>query len=128
MPRASPLIRCGLLQVTTTTEIGRAGEERARRYYEALGYEVVAANVRVARVELDLVVRRGNELLFVEVKVKRGDDYGDPLEMVDARKLRRLRRAAETWLAIRPADRALDVAIEVIALRPTGIERVRDTG
>jgi putative endonuclease len=114
--------------VTTTTEIGRAGEGRARRYYEAHGYEVVAANVRVARVELDLVVRRGNELLFVEVKVKRGDEYGDPLEMVDERKLRRLRRAAETWLAAHPADRALDVAIEVIALRPNGIERVRDIG
>ena len=112
----------------TTTETGRAGERRARRSYEALGYEVVAANIRVARVELDLVVRRGNELLFVEVKMKRGDAYGDPLEMVDERKLRRLRRVAETWLAVHPADRACDVAIEVIALRPGGSERVRDTG
>lgn len=112
----------------TTTEIGRAGERRARRYYESLGWEVVAANVRVARVELDLVVRRGAELLFVEVKVKRGDEYGDPLEMVDHRKLRRLRWAAEAWLAVHPADRALDVAIEILALRPGGIERVRDTG
>ena len=128
MPRAPAVVRRGLLSVTTTTEIGRAGEGRARRHYEARGYEIVAANIRVARVEVDLVVRRGNELLFVEVKVKRGDEYGDPLEMVDGRKLRRLRRAAETWLAVRPADRALDVAIEVIALRPNGVERVRDTG
>ena len=128
MSRASPLVCRGLLPVTTTTEIGRAGEVRARRYYEARGYEVVAATIRVARVELDLVVRRGSELLIVEVKVKRGDAYGDPLEMVDERKLRRLRRAAETWLASHPADRALDVAIEVIALRPSGVERVRDSG
>ena len=114
--------------MTTTTEIGREGEWRARHDYEARGYEIVAANVRVARIEVDLIVRRGSELLFVEVKVKRGDEYGDPLEMVDERKLRRLRRAAETWLAVHPADRELDVAIEVIALRPNGCERVRDTG
>ena len=107
----------------TTVEIGRAGESRARRFYAAEGYEIVAVNVRVARVE-----RRAGELLFVEVKTKRGDAFGDPLEMVDARKLRRLRRAAETWLALHPADRGCDVAIEVLALRANGIERVRDVG
>ncbi len=112
----------------TTVEIGRAGESRARRFYVAQGYEIVAVNVRVARVEVDLVVRRAGELLFVEVKTKRGDAFGDPLEMVDARKLRRLRRAAETWLALHPADRGCDVAIEVLALRANGIERVRDAG
>lgn len=112
----------------TTTAIGRAGEARAQRFYVAHGYAIVAANVRVAGVEVDLVVRRGAELLFVEVKTKRGDEFGDPLEMVDERKLRRLRRAAETWLALHPDDRRCDVAIEVLALRPGGIERVRDTG
>ena len=112
----------------TTTETGRAGEARAARLYRSHGYEIVAANIRVARVEVDLIVRRGRDLVFVEVKVKRGPDYGDPLEMVDERKLRRLRRAAETWLASHPADRGCDVAIEVLALRPGGLDRVRDVG
>ena len=114
--------------MTSTAAIGRAGEERARRAYVARGYEVVAQNVRVARVEIDLVVRRGDELLFVEVKLKRGDAWGDPLEMVDARKLQRLRRAASAWLADHPGDRGCDVAIEVLALSPGKVERVRDTG
>ena len=111
-----------------TVAVGRAGEERARRFYAARGWEVVAQNVRVARVEVDLVVRRGSELLLVEVKTKRGEEWGDPLEMVDWRKLLRLRRAAEAWLATHPADAACDVAIEVLALRPGGVERVRDLG
>lgn len=112
----------------TTAAIGRSGESRARRYYAAHGWEIVATNIRIARVEIDLVVRRGDELVFVEVKTKRGAEYGDPLEMVDERKLRRLRRAAETWLAVHPEDRGCDVAIEVLALRPGGVERVRDLG
>lgn len=111
-----------------TVALGRAGEGRARRFYEARGWEVVAQNVRVARVEVDLIVRRGGELLLVEVKTKHGDGFGDPLEMVDGRKLHRLRRAAAAWLADHPADAQLDVAIEVLALRPGGVERVRDLG
>jgi putative endonuclease len=128
VPAAPPLLRGGLLRVTSTTAIGRGGEERARRFYAAQGYEIVAANIRLARVEVDLIVRRDAELLFVEVKCKRGEEYGDPLEMVDGRKLQRLRRAAEVWLATHSGDRAGDVAIEVLALRPGGIERVRDVG
>ncbi len=112
----------------STVEIGRAAEVRARRFYESRGWEVVAQNVRVARVEVDLVVRRGSELLLVEVKAKRGDGFGDPLEMVDGRKLARLRRAAAVWLAAHPGDTARDVAIEVLALSPGRVERARDVG
>ena len=51
------------------------------------------------------------------MKGKTGRGYGDPLEMVDAEKLRRLRRAAETWLARHPACRELDCRFEVVAVR-----------
>ena len=59
-------------------------------------------NVWAGGNELDVIVRRGRELRFVEVKEKRGDGYGDPLAMVTPEKQRRVRRAAETWLAARP--------------------------
>jgi len=76
--------------------------------------------------ELDLIARRGRELRFVEVKEKSGRGFGDPLEMVTPEKQRRLRRAAESWLAARPDLRGLVVAFDVVAVRDGRLERVPD--
>jgi putative endonuclease len=74
---------------------------------------VLAQNVWLAGAELDLVVRRGRTVVFVEVKSKAGDGFGDPLEMVSPVKIERIRRAAGAWLAANPAERIrFDVAAE----------------
>ena len=99
-------------------------ERRAARHYRLRGYRVLGTNVWSGGYELDLIVRRGRRLVFCEVKGKTGSGFGDPLEMVDEEKLRRLRRAAETWLARHPGALALDCRFEVVAVRPDGLERV----
>jgi len=76
--------------------------------------------------ELDLIVRRGRELRFVEVKEKTGAGFGDPLEMVTAEKQRRVRRAAAAWLAGRPQFSGLRVGFDVFAVRDGAVERVSD--
>jgi Holliday junction resolvase-like predicted endonuclease len=58
------------------------------------------------------------------VKEKSGRGFGDPLEMVTPEKQRRLRRAAESWLASRPEYRGLVVAFDVVAVRDGRLERV----
>ncbi len=58
------------------------------------------------------------------MKEKRGTRYGDPLEMVAPEKQRRLRQAAETWLAARPELRGLRPGFDVIAVRDGRLERV----
>jgi putative endonuclease len=98
-------------------------EARAARHYRLRGYRILGANVWEGGYELDLIVRRGRRVVFCEVKGKTGTGFGDPLEMVDAEKLRRLHRAAETWLARNPAHRGLDYRFEVVAVRPGGLER-----
>jgi putative endonuclease len=87
---------------------------------------VLAANCWAGRYELDLVVRRGRVLVFAEVKSKAGDGYGDPLEMVTPVKVRRLRRAAEAWLAANPALGGLEVRFDVAAERAGRMEVVQD--
>jgi putative endonuclease len=69
-------------------------------------------------------VRRGCTLRFVEVKEKRGEGFGDPLEMVTAEKQRRIRRAAEAWLAGRPELERLELGFDVVAVRGRRVERV----
>jgi Holliday junction resolvase-like predicted endonuclease len=63
---------------------------------------------------------------FVEVKEKRGPGYGDPGEAVTEEKQRRVRRAAEAWLASRPELAGLSVGFDVVAVRSGRLERLRD--
>jgi len=98
-------------------------ERRAARHYRLRGYRILGRNVWCGGYELDLVVRRGRRVLFCEVKAKGGSGFGDPLEMVGPEKVRRLHRAAESWLARHPECRDLDLRFEVVAVRPGGLER-----
>ena len=100
------------------------GERVALRHYRLRGYRLVDANVRVGRYELDLVLRRGNRLLVVEVKEKGGSAFGHPLEMIDEEKVRRVHTAAAGWLAAHPELRGLDVAFEGAGVRGRCVERV----
>lgn len=79
---------------------GAAGEARAAAWYVERGYEVVERNWRCSEGELDLVVRRGADLVFVEVKARRTDRFGTPAEAVTPAKQRRLRRLASRYLEI----------------------------
>ena len=105
---------------------GARAERRAVWLYRLLGYRILATNVWIGGYEPDLVARRGSRLVFVEVKSKGGPRWGDPLEMVDAEKQRRLRRTAEAFLAANPGLQDLRMSFEVVAERDGKLRRVRD--
>ena len=79
--------------------LGAAGKKLKARWYADQGYRVVARNWRCREGELDLVVRRGRQLVFVEVKARRTDRFGAPAEAVTIDKQRRIRRVARRYLA-----------------------------
>jgi putative endonuclease len=101
-----------------------AAERRTAWWYRLRGWRILGTNVWIGGYELDLVVRRGRALRFVEVKEKTGERFGDPLEMVDREKQRRIRRAAETWLAAHPDAAPLLPGFDVVAVRERGLERL----
>ena len=103
---------------------GWAAERKALWWYRLRGWKILGANVWAGGNELDLIVRRGRALRFVEVKEKKGARFGDPLEMVTAEKQVRLRRAAEAWLGARPEFARLAVGFDVIAVRDGRVQRV----
>jgi putative endonuclease len=88
------------------------------------GYRVLGTNVWIGGNELDLILRRGRQLVFCEVKAKASERYGDPLEMVTEEKQRRLRRAAEAWLVANPELARLEPRFDVVAFRGERIERL----
>jgi putative endonuclease len=83
------------------SKLGRAGEGLAADLYRRAGFTVLERNFRSGREEIDLIVGRGELLVFCEVKTRRTDDWGLPAEAVDPRKQAALRRVAGAWLSAR---------------------------
>ncbi len=75
-------------------DLGRLGERTAEAFLRRLGYHILVRNYRCPRGELDLVVRDGATLVFVEVRSHTGIAFGDPLESVTLRKQRQIAKAA----------------------------------
>src|SRR5262245_53806224 len=82
------------------TDHGRIGEDLATRFLRARGCIVVARNFRTlsGRGEIDLIVRDGPSLAFVEVKTRSSGDFGAPEGAVDADKRERLQIAAREYV------------------------------
>ncbi|HET7466063.1 MAG TPA: YraN family protein [Candidatus Dormibacteraeota bacterium] len=81
-------------------ELGKAGERAAAELLTQRGYEVVGAGFTARRGEIDLLCRRGSELVIVEVKTRSTDAFGTPLEAVGPRKKKALRAAAAEYRAL----------------------------
>jgi putative endonuclease len=101
-------------------------ERRAARRYRLRGYRILETNRWIGGNELDVVARRGGTIVFCEVKSKGGPGFGDPLEMVDEEKVRRVRRAAEAWLAAHyPEHAGLTVRFDVVVERDGRLELLK---
>ena len=97
------------------SQLGRRGEDAACDLYRRLGFQVVERNYRSGRGEVDVVARRGDTLVFCEVKTRRSDGWGIPAEAVDHSKQARLRRLAAAWLAERRPG-FVDVRFDVVSV------------
>ncbi len=96
MPRSPAELRRG--RSLKNRASGAWGEELALRFLTRRGYALVERNYRTRYGELDLIVRQGSTLVFVEVKMRRGTGFGDPLEAVTPRKQATIRSLAEQYL------------------------------
>ncbi len=81
-------------------DLGRAGERAAAELLKSRGYEVVGAGFAARRGEIDLVCKRGRDLVLVEVKTRTSHAFGTPLEAVGTRKRRALLAAAAEYRAL----------------------------
>lgn len=77
---------------------GALGEEAARKFLLKKGMAFLVSNIRTQGSEIDLVFRESDCLVFVEVKTRSGEEWNRPAAAVDARKRRRLSRAAMEYL------------------------------
>jgi putative endonuclease len=83
---------------------GRAAEDAAAAFLEGQGLRIVARNLRVHRLEIDILAWQGEVLVVCEVRWRARSEFGGALASIDARKRLRLRRAASVILATRSAS------------------------
>ncbi len=98
--------------------LGKRGERRAAWYYRLRGYRIVERNLRMRGGEIDLVVRRGGLLVFVEVKTRQSIAAGYGVDAVDRRKKLQIVSLTSAYLARHPHDG--EVRFDILSLFWTG--------
>ena len=85
-------------------KVGIFGQQVAENFLRDKGMAMVAANFRAPGGEIDLIMKDDDYIVFVEVKYRRGTEYGLPGESVGARKQRRIKDAALYYVARYPGQ------------------------
>jgi putative endonuclease len=104
-------------------ELGRRSERLAADYLRQRGYDILERNYRVGHKEVDLIVRRGVVIAFVEVKARAGLGYGHPLEAITWSKRREVAYVARVWIAGNGGP-ALSYRFDAISVQWRGAEPV----
>jgi len=109
---------------------GRWGEDAAEKFLKRKGYRILARNYRTRGGELDIVAMDGETLVFIEVKSRRSERFGGPIEAVDANKRARMAKAAFAYMS-NELDSTPRCRFDVVGVRSNGdgpetYELVRD--
>jgi putative endonuclease len=79
-------------------ELGRKGEHLAKEHLEKAGYEILDENWTHGKLEVDLIAYKNKVIIFIEVKTRSSNWFGEPEDFVDARKQKLLVEAAEEYI------------------------------
>jgi putative endonuclease len=84
--------------MATHNDFGIEGEAIAERYLTTKGYSILAKNYRFEKSEIDIIAKKENILIFVEVKARTDNRYGFPEEAISDKKKEKLMEGAEAYL------------------------------
>ena len=107
-------------RVRRQLDLGRAGERAAAELLKRRGYEVVGAGFTARRGEIDLICRRGGELVIVEVKTRTTETFGTAAEAVGPRKRRALAAAAAEYRLLAGWKGPIRYAVVGLVGKPDG--------
>ena len=106
-------------------ETGTQYEERAAEYLIAQNYQILERNYRIRSGEIDIIARDGTILVFIEVKYRKNDESGNPLEAVDIRKQRKIIKVARYYLYQKKYG-DVPCRFDVIGICGSHIEHIKD--
>jgi putative endonuclease len=104
---------------------GDACEEAAEIFLENKGYEIIAKKFFFRGGEIDLIAKKDGWLVFVEVKAKRSEEFGAPVEMITSFKTRRLLKTAQFYMKQNNIDpENTNWRFDVVSVMIKGSERI----
>lgn len=77
---------------------GEIEEQNARTYLETKNYRILFTNWRYKHAEVDIIAQDGNTVVFVEVKARKNNLFGNPEDFVDKLKMKKMREAADAYI------------------------------
>jgi putative endonuclease len=92
---------------------GKKFEKRAAKYFEKLGFKILERNWRSGHKEIDLIIKKDNLLVFVEVKSSYTKKFGHPSERVDKKKISNITNCAQDYLITKKIDN-IDIQFDVV--------------
>lgn len=115
--------------INNKQELGRNGEDIASSFLQNKGYRIIDRNFRFGRNgEIDIIARKDDLVLFVEVKNRNSDKFGGALYSINSKKKNSLRLAANQFIRQNPSVDSKDMTFrfDLIALEDESIEWVED--
>lgn len=100
--------------------IGKMGEETACRFLLKKGYVIVERNFKCRMGEIDIIAKKENSIVFVEVKTRNGDMFGMPCEAVNYKKRRKIMNSAAYYMLLHCEYGKSDVSFDVIEVLVSG--------
>ncbi|MDX9715476.1 MAG: YraN family protein [Dissulfurispiraceae bacterium] len=94
--------------------LGINGEEKAAEFLKSKGYTILHRNYKVKFGEADIIAKHGEYLVFIEVKTRKGDLFGQPYEAVDTKKQQKLRSIALAFM--KNAGYEMPVRFDIISI------------
>lgn len=104
--------------------LGFFGEQKAAGYLKRQGYEIVVRNYRCPFGEVDIIAKKDGVLAFVEVKTRTSDNFGQPNEAVDGRRMERYRNCVRYFFTGREID--CTVRFDIIEVTGGGINHIEN--
>ncbi|WP_415372712.1 YraN family protein [Patiriisocius sp. Uisw_047] len=95
-------------------ELGEWGEEFATKHLVKNDYEILERNWRFQKAEIDIIAKKNDEIIIVEVKTRNSDYFGDPQDFVTSGKIKLLIKAANEYLVSN--EIALESRFDIIAI------------
>jgi len=83
---------------------GKEGEEYAVNFLIKKGFEIIDRNFTSRNSEIDIICKKDEMLVFVEVRMKAISDYGYPESTMSKSKMNAIKRGAEAYLLLHPWD------------------------
>ena len=101
--------------------LGKRGEDLAVKYIKKCGYKTVKRNFTTPFGEADIVAEKGGETVFIEVKTRSNDVYGEPKDAVDFKKREKYRKIAEYYISV---NGETAVSFAVVEVTPDGVNLI----